>query len=714
MINPCTSSKLFLMQFFSIINQLGTVLKTFDNRMTIDWYRYMLLVLFAMPFGLMAQSGSSRVDSLNSELGKVKDDSSRLVILVALSKEYQFSDYTRAKQLVDEATKFAEETKSPWAKLEAYKQQSYLSTLRGDFITALKFDKARLPVAIAAKDSVNIASSYNFLGNDYVNIGEYDEAYYYFTQSFRVSRAIKDSVQNAISLHNVGTVFKELGQFDIALDHLELSRKLSEKIKDLDGPAYTFYEVGDIYLRNNEYEKAENSFFKALSITRKRGIDILEPEIISRMAKLYTRQEEFEKALAYYDTVEELHLRTQNEFGLAESQLGKGKVFLRQKKFDEASNLILEALNITKRINARTLEIECYRALSAMYEERQDYKNALAYTKQSKVLQDSLFSQDMIQKIFQDQLRLQTENKDLQIAELNLTQAKQASELNRQAFLKNILVVVVALTIILLFTVYRSGQRRIRINKLLIEHQHEIKKRSLELEQLNQVKDKFFSVISHDLRSPINALSGILDLMAKKQISPEELPKLTQELQLQFSHTKNLINNLLDWTLLQMDKLRIQPVKIDLHQMVNDNFELLASLHTKNILLTNQIDKSVYAYADLNMINLVFRNLILNGMKFTDAGGEIKVGAESNENQLTVWVKDNGVGINPEVQKILFEKTSGYSTRGTANEKGTGLGLILCKEFVERNGGTIWLESEEGKGSTFYFTVAKFEVPVFA
>jgi signal transduction histidine kinase len=354
------------------------------------------------------------------------------------------------------------------------------------------------------------------------------------------------------------------------------------------------------------------------------------------------------------------------------------------------------------------LEIDCYQALSTLAEGKQDYKSALAYTKQSKILQDSLFSQDMIQKIFQDQIRMQTENKDLEIAALNEMQTRQADELSKQAFLRNIMVVVAALTGILLFTVYRSGQRRIRINKLLIEHQNEIKKRSLELEQLNQVKDKFFSVISHDLRSPINALSGILDLMAKSQIKPEELPKLTKELQLQFNHTKNLINNLLDWTLLQMDKLRIQPTQVDLRTLVDENFELLSSLHIKNVKLTNNILTNTFAYADLNMVNLVFRNLILNGIKFTEEGGEIKVGAEIKDDKLVVSVQDNGVGISPAVQKILFEKTSGYSTRGTHNEKGTGLGLILCKEFVERNGGQIWLESTEGEGSTFYFTLTPY------
>lgn len=676
-------------------------------------YSFVATALF-LSLTINAQTSTPNIDSLKIQLGKASTDSSRLTLLFELSKKYQYLDFTQAKSLLDEATELSEKLNLNWAKLEAYQQQSNLASIRGNYISALKFDKAGFPLAIATKDSTIIARANNFLGYDYVNLGEYDEAYYYFTESFRISRAIKDSLLTAIALHNVGTVFKELGQYDIALDHIELASKLSNQINDIDGLAYTYYEIGDIYLRSNKYDESEKALFKALSIAREQDINILEPDIISRIARLYLRKGEFQTAYTYYDSVEMLHAKTQNEYGLAEAILGKGRVSLKQKKFDEAANQILESLNISKRINARTLEIECYRTLSQLYEEREDYKSALAYTKQSKILQDSLFGQDMVQKIFQDQLRLQTENKDLQIAALSETQEKQASELNRQSFIKNILAVVAALTVVLLFTVYRSGQRRIRINKLLIEHQNEIKKRSLELEQLNQVKDKFFSVISHDLRSPINALAGILNLMSKNQITNEELPRVIKELQLQFNHTKNLINNLLDWALLQMDKLRIQPVKINLRSMVDDNFELLDSLHIKEVKLVNEIPEGTLAFADLNMINLVFRNLILNGMKFTEQGGEITIGAETDNDELTVWVKDNGVGISPEIQKLLFEKTSGYSTRGTANEKGTGLGLILCKEFVERNGGRIWLESEEGKGSTFFFTVSKFNEPVFA
>ncbi|HMR57308.1 MAG TPA: sensor histidine kinase, partial [Cyclobacteriaceae bacterium] len=120
-----------------------------------------------------------------------------------------------------------------------------------------------------------------------------------------------------------------------------------------------------------------------------------------------------------------------------------------------------------------------------------------------------------------------------------------------------------------------------------------------------------------------------------------------------------------------------------------------------------QVAANTYAWGDLNMLNLILRNLILNAIKFSKSGGSIEISATEKEGWITLGVRDYGIGIQPEVQRILFEKTMGYSTPGTANEKGTGLGLILCKEFVEKNGGTIWLESTPGKGSTFYFTLRK-------
>lgn len=649
----------------------------------------------------------SDLPALERQLEQPTSDSVRVLLLVELAENYERVDFDKATGYTNEALKIANENNWNWARIKVYERAGFLGTLSGDYSKAIKYDNDRLELILLSGDSTLLPRAINYLGNDYSDLGQYDRSYQYFTRAYRIAKKLNDSMTMSIAIHNIGNVFKELGQYDIALSHFEFSRKISQGIKDTEAEAYTFEEEGDLFMRMGEYEKAETYLLRALQSARAQRIAFIEPRIYGKLASLYQVQGLNDIALLYYDSATRLYQKTGNVFGLANTYLGKGKVFVAQKKFREAEQLFETSLATAERMNAQKLEMECYLQLSQLAEQEGNPAEALRYFKSYHSVRDSLFSQDMEQQLFRDQLQFETEGKDKEIAQLNIFKAEREDEIRRQELIQNILVVAIALTGILMFTIYRSGQRRIRINKLLMEHQEEIKKRSVELEQLNQVKDKFFSIISHDLRSPMNALAAILTLLDNNQIKPEEFARLTKELKVQFNHTHSLINNLLDWALLQMEKLKIIPEKIDLRVVAQTNFSLLSSLHTKDIRMENNIREGTMGWADLNMINLVFRNLILNAIKFTDAGGVIKISAQDLGSFYEIAIADNGVGIKPEVQKLLFEKTTGYSTRGTANEKGTGLGLILCKEFVEKNGGTIRLETEEGKGSTFYFTVQK-------
>jgi signal transduction histidine kinase len=668
----------------------------------------------SLPLGTaFAQSSQARPDqlgdigTLESKVKEASNDSSKARALLDLSGAYQYVNHAKAESTAKDALRIATDAENDRLIFEAYGQLSLLASLSGDYSTALKYDNTNLGNVVEDKDSIAIAAVLNYIGNDYHDLGQYDEAYYYFTQAHKVAAAIHDSLRMVKALHNVGTVFKELGQYDIALQHFDLSRRIGERIKDDDGLAYMLDEKADVSLRQKDYDEARKQLLEAMKVIKNRELWIIKHRALTKLAIISSALGEYDEAIAYYDSAYALHKQYDNEFGVAETDLGKSTVYLAQGKFKEAEALLIRASETARQLNARKLETDSYRQLSDLAEKKGDFRNALRYYKLHKALEDSIFSHEMVQKLYQSQLRFATETKDSEIASLTKSKQEQDIYVKRKDFLFNILVVVVALCAVLLFSIYRSGQRRIRINKLLMEHQAEIKKRSVELEQLNQVKDKFFSIISHDLRSPMNALAGILDLAERKQLQPHEFTQVTKELRIQFNHTKTLINNLLDWTLLQMDKLRIHEDKVDLHVMVEENFKLFAATQTKSLQMKNMVAPGTFAKADTNMVNLVFRNLILNAIKFTEVGGEISVAAKPRENFVEIAISDNGVGITPEVQKILFEKTTGYSTRGTANEKGTGLGLILCKEFVERNGGQIWLESEPGKGSTFYFTLKK-------
>lgn len=668
--------------------------------------RYYITVLFAL-LTTCAYPQNRSIGDLETALQRSLDDSVKVQLIVELSVAYETIDFSKSLKYAEDAIVIAERLKEPWALNLAYRNMGITQILLGDYSTALRYTTQFLQNSISMNDSVQMATAYNMIGDHYFDLGEYDEAYFYFTQSYRIANLQPDSMRMAIALHNVGRVFKVLGQYERATNYLELSRKMSAAAGDALGEPYSLDELGDVLYRQGKYDSALLFLNMSLASLRVMQDQILEPRTMSRIANVYMRKGDFNLAINYYDSALNSFTKTKNKLGTAEVELGRGQIYAQQNKFEEAKSAFEKSLAIAQELNARTLEIRCYNNLSRLWEKKGDFKKSLEYYKSFKLLEDSLFSQEMNEKLFRDQMRFETESKDTRIAQLSRLEEVQKSEIKRQEFILNIFVIVGALAGVLLVTIYRSGQRRRRINKLLLQHQEETEKRSEELEKLNQVKDKFFSIISHDLRSPINALAGLLDLMDRGALSPEDMNKNIQELKARFNHTRTLLNNLLDWTLLQMDKLNLQPAKIDLSKVAAENIQMLRSVQEKKITFSNEIEEGTFAFADSNTINLVIRNLVTNAIKFTNEGGHIQVSAEDKNKFWLVRIKDDGVGMKPEILKMLFDKTSPYSTRGTANEKGTGLGLILCKEFVEKNGGEISVSSEEGKGSIFSFTVPK-------
>ncbi len=264
--------------------------------------------------------------------------------------------------------------------------------------------------------------------------------------------------------------------------------------------------------------------------------------------------------------------------------------------------------------------------------------------------------------------------------------------------------------------------REIREQKDIIEEQNhdleysnrELKKTEKSLRETNATKDKFFSIISHDLRNPLTALLGTSTLLFDmfEMFTEEKRKKHLKSIIRSANHLFDLLENLLQWARTQTKGLKPKPAVIDIKKTMDDNISLcVINARKKKIDLSGHSPDNLYVYADRNMFNTVLRNLITNAIKFTDSEGKIFVSAEAKDNVVEISVRDTGVGISEEDAPLLFQIGTHYSTQGTAKEKGTGLGLILCREFVESNGGTIWYETpkneknEKIKGSVFKFTV---------
>lgn len=229
-----------------------------------------------------------------------------------------------------------------------------------------------------------------------------------------------------------------------------------------------------------------------------------------------------------------------------------------------------------------------------------------------------------------------------------------------------------------------------------------------ELKELNTSKDKFFSIISHDLRSPFNALLGISEYTSRffDELSETEIKDSVINMHNSAKKVYELMQNLLEWTQVQTGRLKVEKSKIDLCEISNEILELYRdTAANKKVKLDSEISCTINLYADRYMIETVIRNLISNAIKFTNPGGIVSLNASVNGVLVEITVLDTGVGIAKENQNKLFKIDAQYRRDGTANEKGTGLGLILCKEFVEKNNGTIRIESKENEGSKFTFTV---------
>ncbi len=656
--------------------------------------------------GLLSSQSKNYADSLSWVYHSDIVDSLKVQTLIAALQYYDLDNIDTSFQIARNVLAIAIKARDTSIMADMQFTIATFYSAQGKHNEALKYDRRAYEYMTAINDSSGIIRALNGLGVDYWGMKLYKEAFSYYLQAIEKAEEFQDSLNLAITTYNVGRVFMEVRQYSNSKTFLKSSLDISKAIDDKLGEAYALNDLAVIYLKEGDSKRALESLQTALSIAEEVNDNLLTPQILLSLAKYYVELGNEDKALDYYGKAAIIYETHANLVELANIQLGKGRIAASRGDTDLAKSYFDEALETGLRLNDAEILTSTYAELSLWYEAVGRSKESLELLKKSNKLKDSLTNHNINQQFSQTLLEYEINKKDQAIAVLNQQENLRQQQLKNEEFFRNVLVVILALTALLLLTLYRSSVRRKRANELLLEHQKEIEAKSKELQSLLSMKDKFFSIVSHDLRSPINGLVGIMDMLDEGQVSQEELVKLSKSLRVRLDTTRKMLDNLLDWALVEMNEITLQLENLELQTIVDENLEFFKELNEKGIHFINAVEQKLTVLADKNMLDLIFRNLVANSIKFSENGGKIEISHEEEKGGFCrIKVSDDGVGMSKDQVNKIFDSSTLYTTRGTANERGTGLGLKLCKEFVEKMGGEIWVESRSGKGSTFIFTL---------
>lgn len=515
---------------------------------------------------------------------------------------------------------------------------------------------------------------------------------------------------------------------DSAAQFAQQALQLSEQLHYQEGMALSYNNLGIVYGALGEQDKAVDYHQRALQIREATGYQRGIANSLNNIGRIYTEQANMAAALDCFHRALKINRTLSDKQGRAFSLQNIASVYYKQKNYPKALSFAQRSYQIAHEINAKSYIKESSRLLFQTYEALNQYKQAFAYQSVYRRYTDSLNSEANRREIAMLQSDYEIRKRDTEIALLSKDKKlhkAEAERLNAEADRKNLLLFAVVscsvLLVLLAVILISYNQQHKQANALLCKKNEEIKthhfnlkmkheeirEQKMSLEELNGIKDRLFSIIAHDFRSPLNSLQGTLSLLQVEAISYEEIKRILPDIIRRVDYTVSLLDNLLNWARTQMSGMKTRPALFNLQAMTEETVYLLKlQAHEKGVLLHNLIPPAALVYADPEMIKLVVRNLLSNAIKFTNQGDVIAIKALVEENCCQIMISDTGCGIARHKIKSLF-KPGNNSTLGTSNEKGTGLGLWICKDFVEKNGGSIWAESEKGKGSTFYFSVPK-------
>ncbi len=653
-----------------------------------------LFKLFCL-FFLMSGNvlGKTSIKDLRKSLLEAKDDAAKITAYIGLIKHYAYIDRDSAKYYSDAGIAYAVERKYSIGEGEILQELGMIDRSQGRINIAERRLSRALELFKQEKDTNGISDVLSSLGSIEFTKGNIDIGARYTVQSVKLAEKVDNKHVAVVGYMNLGTSYLQQSEFDNAEKYFNKAAEISKEMPLSESVINLYNLVGILHAYRGELDKALEIFQRDLELSSKNNLVGAHVECLQYLGQFYFEAGDMAKSMSYFQQGLEIAKEKQLEEMKSDIWLQMALISVKT-NHEEAEQYMEKALEVAQKMSNGHQLASIYENQVIMYKEMGEFEKALDATLKRQKIVDSFFSVNKSIELAEISAEYELEKADMKVRKLEETSRHNMKERN---FVIGIAIGVIVLLLVVVFF-YR---KTIVLNQQLEKHQSELK-------ELNAMKDKLFSVVGHDLRGPIARIPTILDIYEDEETSEEEKQYLLDSLR---DHTKasmEMLDKLLFWGQTLVKGITMQEQKVLLKDVVGENIALRKlSLEEKAITATEHVEDDTVVNADATHVDFIVRNLIANAIKYTKPGGNISISAEdkSKPGFVVLSVKDDGVGIAASMLPTMFKPLK--SQPGTADEQGSGIGLMLCKEFAELNGGEMWVESTEGKGATFYLALKK-------
>ncbi len=683
--------------------------------------------------GVECYGQQTELDSLKMTLQHVKPDTEKISVLIKLAAANKAINLDSSILVAKTARSSAVQLRSDVYEIKSILAIAKLFRSKHFIDSALTYDKIALKGFKRIDDQQILAKIYASLSLDYLGVLKYDSAIQYSEFAMHIQQNQKNTRGIAVCYINLSKIYVSLQKYTLALDYALKALSQSEKFHWVPESGECYLLIADIYYKMPDYTKATLYANRALDIfTKLQDYENLQRSNVL-MCNIFVALKKFDKALEYANKPGLTDLYSQNlrlstignvYFGMGDYVRSKDcyeKVLIGVTRLGDAESINKTHLRLGKiglmlnnsdalthlKISLAMSQVgknymlisQASGWLAYFYNNSKRFDSALKYNQMYYIYLDSVHNQDVRNRIQELQYNYELDKKQYKISQLE----KDNLIKEQKNLVKTFILIALTIVLLLLVTFYIL---LIRKNKLISKQKNEIQLQAANLNELNIFKDKILSILSHDLRSPIVSVRSIVSLLDPSlKLPDEDMVYIKEQMSKQLDGMSLLVDNLLQWASVSQTTTKNVAVEVDIFNLVEISITLLQNVASiKNITIINSVSPNTIAMGSYNQINTVIRNLLANAIKYTPDNGCIKLSANKIGGLMHVSIADSGVGMTKEQIESLFtqEKTSTYGTNG---EKGIGLGLTICKEFIEANGGNIFISSQPNEGSTFSFTL---------